>query len=159
MFANIIRVWSFIEKLEPYEIVMANKIKDIPEQRFSKIVFVGEHEMLEKAEEYLQAEIKKKNLPFSVEYSLPMFLEMRSSYAGKGTALKQLSRITEIPLARTIAMGDNWNDLSMFQEAGFKVAVGNAEPGVKEKADYVVSDHDHNPITDIIEFLRDNKYV
>lgn len=150
---------EFHRKLEPYEIVMADRIKNIPEERFSKIVFVGEHDRLEKAEEYIQAEIKKNKLPFSVEYSLPLFLEMRSSYAGKGVALKQLSRFTEIPLSRTIAVGDNWNDLSMFQEAGFKVAVGNAEPGVKEKVDYVVSDHNHNPISDVIEFLRDNKYI
>lgn len=33
-----------------------------------------------------------------------------------------------------MAIGDNFNDISMFQIAGTSVAMGNAPDGVKEKA-------------------------
>ena len=43
--------------------------------------------------------------------------------------------------------GDQGNDLSMFSNPNFiKVAMGNAISEIKDKADYVTDDNDHNGI-------------
>ena len=55
----------------------------------------------------------------------------------KGYALVQLARLEGFSLTGLTAIGDNYNDLDLFREAGYKVAVANAPEEVKEQADYV----------------------
>lgn len=72
------------------------------------------------------------------------FVELTHSEASKGNALRHLAADLEIPMARTMAIGDNLNDLSMVQAAQVGVAMGNADPALKAVADRVVpslSDH------------------
>jgi len=54
----------------------------------------------------------------------------------KGDALVWLARLEKLPLTRTMAVGDNYNDLSLFEEAAYTIAVANAPREVKERADY-----------------------
>lgn len=54
--------------------------------------------------------------------------------ANKGRALSMMSRYYDIPLDRTIAIGDSYNDIPMFRIAELPIAMGNAEDGVKDKA-------------------------
>ncbi|PJA76416.1 hypothetical protein CO151_02845 [bacterium CG_4_9_14_3_um_filter_65_15] len=56
----------------------------------------------------------------------------------KGAALKTLAAHCGIPLRRSLAMGDNFNDLDMFAAAGFSVAMADGPAEVQEKADLVV---------------------
>ena len=46
--------------------------------------------------------------------------------ASKGAALKLLAEERGLDLSDVMAIGDNWNDLSMLQVAGFPVLMGNA---------------------------------
>ena len=48
--------------------------------------------------------------------------------ADKGTALEFEGRKLEIPLAQTLAIGDNPNDMPMIAAAGVSAAMGNATP-------------------------------
>lgn len=68
-------------------------------------------------------------------------LEFTDLQASKGAALEFLSRKLKIPLRRTMAIGDGYNDISMFRVAGFSVAVANAPPVVEEAADAVTESH------------------
>lgn len=49
-----------------------------------------------------------------------------------------------------IAIGDEENDLSMIKLAGIGVAMGNAVPAVKEAAQRVTSDCDHDGVAEAI---------
>ena len=62
--------------------------------------------------------------------------------ADKGTALEFVGRKLEIPLAQTLAIGDNSNDMPMFAAAGVGVAMGNAPPAVKAAATVVGPSND-----------------
>lgn len=55
----------------------------------------------------------------------------------KGFGLRTLAREYGIPVADTLVIGDNYNDLDMFEAAGFSVAMGNSPVHVKAKADLV----------------------
>ncbi len=68
-------------------------------------------------------------------------LEFTNRQASKGEALAYLARWLKIPLRRTMAIGDGYNDISMFRTAGFSVAVANAPAAVEAAADAVTESH------------------
>ena len=45
-----------------------------------------------------------------------------------------------------MACGDGWNDLPMIHYAGMGVAMGNAVPEVKQAAQYVTADNEHDGV-------------
>ena len=55
----------------------------------------------------------------------------------KADTLREWARADEIPLPRTVAVGDGANDLEMMKVAGLAVAF-NAKPRVKREADVVI---------------------
>ena len=59
--------------------------------------------------------------------------------------IRDRCRIFGIPEENSIAAGDAPNDISMLLAAGTGVAMANADPDVKEAADFITSlDNDHN---------------
>jgi len=54
-------------------------------------------------------------------------------------------------MADVIAFGDNYNDLSMLENVGLGVAMGNADDAIKERADLVIGDHE---LPDIARVIR-----
>lgn len=63
--------------------------------------------------------------------------QLLDAHVDKGYALARLARLASVSLSRVAAIGDNYNDLSLFRKAGYKIAVANAPDEVKEQADYV----------------------
>jgi hydroxymethylpyrimidine pyrophosphatase-like HAD family hydrolase len=59
-----------------------------------------------------------------------------------------------IPIENTVAIGDNFNDVPMLEVAGLSVAMGNADPSVKEIADVVTLTNNEHGVAHAIE-----KYV
>lgn len=53
-----------------------------------------------------------------------------------------------------IAIGDGFNDLCMFEKAKISVAMGNADPKVKEKADMVTDDLLHDGVFNAFKELH-----
>ena len=49
-----------------------------------------------------------------------------------------------------MAIGDAMNDYTMLQTAGTAVAMGNANPKIKELADYTTADNNHDGIAEAI---------
>ena len=56
----------------------------------------------------------------------------------KGRGALALAEEAGIPRRNIVAVGDNFNDLDLFDAAGFSVAMGNAPTEVKAAADTVV---------------------
>ena len=79
-----------------------------------------------------------------VTTSLPLGVEVNHENANKGAALRALAKRLGIPMAQTMALGDDWNDLPMLLAAGIGVAMQTAPDGVKAQADHVTADCDHN---------------
>jgi Cof subfamily protein (haloacid dehalogenase superfamily) len=69
--------------------------------------------------------------------SKPYFLEVLPLGADKGSALERLSGMIDLPLSRTMAIGDAMNDLGMIRAAGLGCAPANAIPEVRAAARYV----------------------
>lgn len=73
-------------------------------------------------------------------------LDVAHPDASKGDALKSLAEYYQIPSERTVCIGDNYNDISMFEYAGTAVAMQNAEPEVKEYADHITRSNEENGV-------------
>lgn len=86
--------------------------------------------------------------------SSPLNIEVMDQYGNKGNALKRIAAHYNIPLHDTVAIGDNFNDIPMLKVAGLSVAMGNAEPEVKEVCDMVTQSNDENGVAYAI-----NNYV
>jgi Cof subfamily protein (haloacid dehalogenase superfamily) len=78
-------------------------------------------------------------------------LEVLPQGASKWRALQFLAGSYSIPPERIMAIGDDLNDLAMIRGAGFGVAMANAVEPVREAADWVTADKDHDGVADAIE--------
>lgn len=85
-------------------------------------------------------------------FSCDQYLEYCPADTTKGSAISYLCNFLNIPLHNTVAVGDERNDISMLEAAQIGVAMKNANPTVKETADYITeNDNDHDAIAEIVE--------
>lgn len=108
-----------------------------------------------------KAEILEKQLQemlgehLSVYRSEPFFIEIMPKNVDKATSLEEMLRIIGIKRENTICCGDGFNDISMIKYAGVGVAMGNAQPAVKEVADYITASNDEDGLVEAIDrFVR-----
>ena len=85
-------------------------------------------------------------------FSKPEMLEFSHMLSNKGDAVRFMADFYKVPVADTIAVGDEENDCPMIEAAGVGVAVANASPVAKAAADYVTTnDNNHSAIAEVIE--------
>ena len=104
------------------------------------------------AQDYFQDRASERGL--TVEFypqGSRMYLEIMAANVSKGNALKVVARSLGVPMAETIAVGDNLNDLSMVEMAGLGVAMGNGHPRLKQAADFVTDSNDQDGVAVLIQ--------
>jgi hypothetical protein len=74
-----------------------------------------------------------------------------SRYVSKGSALRDILDYQGISADQTIAIGDSFNDLPVFEVVGTKVAMGHAPPSLKELADWVAPPVEEDGVAAAIE--------
>lgn len=70
----------------------------------------------------------------TVTSSGPDFVEILAAGVNKGAALTALAQRLGVPLAETVALGDEENDMQALKLAGLGIAMGNASPKVRNSA-------------------------
>lgn len=88
---------------------------------------------------------------FDVTCSASVLVEISPITDNKGEALKFLAEHYNIPIEKTVAAGDNLNDLPMIKVAGIGVAVDNADHRLKADADFVSVSNNEGALAQIIE--------
>lgn len=88
---------------------------------------------------------------FDVTCSAKVLIEVSPLNETKGEALKYLCNYFNVPIEKSIAVGDNLNDLSMIKQAGLGIAVANADEGLKAVADAISLSNNDGAIAEIIE--------
>lgn len=89
----------------------------------------------------------------AVTSSLPRNVELNSAQAQKGLALEGLAARLGIPMAETMAFGDDLNDVSMLRAAGIGVAMANAGPEALAAADERTGSCDESGVAQALERL------
>lgn len=85
-----------------------------------------------------------------------IFCNIANIDSNKGNAVKKLLEILNIKKEETIAIGDDINDLSMFEQVGYKVAVSNAIDIVKEKTDEITLSNDEDGVAVFLNKLLED---
>lgn len=71
----------------------------------------------------------------------------------KGNALMAVSKYLNIPIENTIAIGNDKNDISMFEVSGLSVAVANASDDIKNKVNHITLSNDEDGVAVFLETL------
>lgn len=116
-----------------YKVV--NSFDEVKLNVVSKLLAIiyDEDELL-KLQEEMKEQFKGR---LTIVRSHKYYLEFTDPKATKGEALKFLSNYWGIKKEEIMASGDQDNDFDMLQNAGIKIAMGNASPKLKEIADFI----------------------
>ncbi len=123
-----------IEKLDPFH-------------RITEIVLRNNFD-IEKARELLSV-----HYPGVEIIDTHFAIHIKSKKINKGTGLTKMAEMMGLEPSDFVAIGDSVNDLEMLQEAGFAVAVGNADAYLKDIADYVSTSKYGDGTVEAIDFL------
>jgi len=114
-----------------------------------KIVGVSEdHRRVEICEAAVQ---KQFGTQLSAARSQPHYLDVTHPSANKGVVIERLSRYLKIPMDRIAALGDQVNDVLMFNKSGLSIAMANASDEVKQQADIVTTSFAEEGFANAIE--------
>ncbi|MBQ2802364.1 MAG: HAD family phosphatase [Lachnospiraceae bacterium] len=106
---------------------------------------------VDKAPEFEKQLALKYGDMVSVYRSEPFFIEIMPKNVDKATSLDRMLKSVGLTREDAICCGDGFNDISMIQYAGTGVAMGNAQPAVKEVADYVTGTNDEDGLVEVID--------
>lgn len=105
------------------------------------LAFASDLEKIDRA----KAEISESQ-SLAVSSSSRGNIEITHSDAQKGIALEAIAEQLKIPMSDVMAIGDNLNDISMLEKAGYAVAMENGAPEVKEMADYITDTNENSGV-------------
>jgi Cof subfamily protein (haloacid dehalogenase superfamily) len=87
----------------------------------------------------------------SAERSQPYYLDVTNVNANKGEAVHMLSGLLAIPPAQIATIGDQQNDVLMFEQSGVSFAMGNASEEVQHAATYVTTSNAEDGFANAME--------
>ncbi len=81
------------------------------------------------------------------------YIEFMNLQVSKGRALQALADQLDIPNGLIVTFGDGYNDESMMEIAGFRVAMGNSVDTIKAIADYTTDTNQNDGVALAVEKL------
>ena len=126
------------------------KVSTFPNNKF---LLTGEPDSIAAAKEEMSAHFHGY---IDVYCSDPFFLEIVPKNVDKAASLLKLLTSIGLTADEMICCGDGYNDLTMIETAGLGVAMENAQPLVREKADFITKSNDDDGVLYVIDqFMRD----
>ncbi|SHJ13902.1 hypothetical protein SAMN05444401_2261 [Clostridium amylolyticum] len=94
-----------------------------------------------------------------VKVSGQIWMDLFSKDADKGIAMRIIQKKFNIDKKETMAFGDYFNDIEMFQEAYYSYAMENAPEEVKKHARFVAKSNRENGVVEKIKEVILNQYL
>ena len=117
--------------------------------RAVKIVGVSDdHDLVAQCEAAVQQEF---GTHASANRSQPHYLDVTNPYANKGIVVERMSYYYGIPLEQIATIGDQPNDVLMFERSGVSIAMGNASDEVQRQATFVTASNEDEGFAKAIE--------
>ena len=139
---------SFLEKTDVMQCLIQDK-------DFKKI-----KNLKKEVEQIKGTEIKNQSKALTDKNYKPKevtYYDVADINTSKGNAVKMVCKALDIDLKDTISIGDDYNDVSMFEVTGASIAMGNANEEVKKKAKYVTLTNNEEGVALVLENLLKNK--
>jgi Cof subfamily protein (haloacid dehalogenase superfamily) len=117
--------------------------------RAVKIVGVSDdHDKVTRCETVMQ---QRYGMRTSVAQSQPYYVDVTNTTANKGVVVERLSHYYNIPLQQIATLGDQQNDVLMFERSGVSIAMGNATDEVQQQATFVTATNNDEGFAKAIE--------
>ena len=84
----------------------------------------------------------------------PLFTDISPLGGTKQNGIDQFLQHYNIDLSETMAFGDGGNDIQMLEHVAIAIAMGNANDEVKNIADYVTDDVEHDGIMKALQHFQ-----
>ncbi|OTO77331.1 MULTISPECIES: Cof-type HAD-IIB family hydrolase [unclassified Enterococcus] len=123
---------------------MDQKIED-PSTEYLKIAFTDEN-----VENLYTLRQALSQVGLYTIFSDTYYIELVPEGINKGEALSYLCQCLKIPLEKTLAFGDQENDIEMLQIAGLGIAMGNANKHVKEVANKITGTNNEAGVAEVL---------
>ena len=81
------------------------------------------------------------------------YIDVMKEGSTKANAIKILIDYLNISKEEVIAIGDGGNDIPMFEMAGYKIVMENANESVKSKAEYITDTNNHDGVAKALEYV------
>lgn len=132
-------------------------VKELPDDCAApvRLSIIEESDVLDAVSAELRAAFDGR-LTHNVLHAPPYRLSLIEAFApevNKWYGIEKLCRRYRIDPRRTVAVGDDVNDLDMIRHAGLGVAMGNAGPAVQEAAHRVIDTNDACGVAKLIAEL------
>jgi Cof subfamily protein (haloacid dehalogenase superfamily) len=93
----------------------------------------------------------------SATSSEPHFIDITHPRANKGAVVHALASRFDLPVSTIATIGDMPNDVLMFVQSGFSIAMGNASDEVKARASVVTASNEQDGFaTAVLRFILSN---
>ena len=117
--------------------------------RLVKIVGVSDdHDLVAQCEAALQQQF---GTHVSAARSQPHYVDVTNPLANKGIVVDRMSHFYQIPLQQIATLGDQPNDVLMFERSGMSIAMGNASDEVQRRATFVTASNEEEGFAKAIE--------
>jgi len=104
----------------------------------------------------IQDTISELNLPLEITFNNGAAM-VTPAGVNKGSGLIAAARVLGIEVGAVVAVGDAENDGALLEAAGYSVAVANAVPELKAKADFVTAGTAGYGVVELVELMLDGK--
>ena len=133
---------------QPCTEIFGDDIEFLKEKEIVKAIYMNtDYDYLRK----IQSQITDLTMDLDVSFSSNRYMEFNHKGVSKGKGLHKLADLLGVDIRDTIAIGDNYNDLSMIKQAGLGVGVANTVEAMKKECDYITkADCDHSAIAEVI---------
>ncbi|MDC0558893.1 Cof-type HAD-IIB family hydrolase [Candidatus Izimaplasma bacterium] len=130
------------KKLKPHQQAIFEEMIDHKElttkHRVNKVLIVE----IDRAIHQQAVEDIKNMGEFEIAESQTSFIDVNPFAVSKGNALPFIASYFNIDIKNIMALGDQDNDVSMLQNAGFSICMGNGSEKAKLAADYITKTND-----------------
>lgn len=145
------RIDKYLELESHINQMPMKEVMNFPEyqkQDLNKCLLTAEPGLAEKYEKELQTICGEA---LSIYRSEPFFIEVMPRDIDKATSLDKMLKSVGLTRENAICCGDGFNDMTMIQYAGVGVAMENAQPVVKEAANYITKSNDADGIAHVVD--------
>lgn len=131
-----------------------NNLDEMLNNHIKQIMIIDKDEdMVMKYKSIVESEYKLKIVDASGAFRNEMWFSIINKNASKGKAILKLARYLKIPKKNIIAIGNDINDLSMFEVSNTSVCVNNAPDSIRKKATVITESNDEDGVRKYLETL------
>lgn len=141
---------GLVKQVDDYEEI----IRDTNQHIYKFFVFSTDYDLLQKAADRLEG-----MAGVAVSSSGNENLEVTNDQAQKGITLENYLASKGLSRTDALAVGDNYNDISMLERVGYSYAMGNADANIKKAARFETAKNDDSGVAKAIEDALERSMV